>query len=178
MAAGKRSGNRYRRGWSDEEIIAKIREWEQAYGEPPRRSDWDPAEARKYMDEMQERALVWAERVAIYESGDWPSARHVSERFGSWNTAIEAADLQPRAPGQRTPRGVTPSPRLLVLGHVINEVYQADRAGDDERLALALGQLATVARRLARQVGQAAQGDGMVPAWSPRPPGRAGFRDG
>jgi hypothetical protein len=80
---------RHRSRWTEEVIVARIREWVAVHGEPPAKADWTPADARRCNDE--ERALRF-ERA----DGYWPCGTSVIERFGSWSAAVVAAGFVPR----------------------------------------------------------------------------------
>ena len=69
------------------EMLDAIRRWAGRYGEPPTTMDWEPARARRMGHE-------W--RALRYEGGDWPSARSVRWRFGTFNDAVRRAGLVPR----------------------------------------------------------------------------------
>jgi hypothetical protein len=87
------AGGRRARRWSRETIIAKIREWDDRYGEPPCSADWNPSLARW-------RAQEW--RVERYRDGLWPSTNAAKRPFGgSFDAAVRAAGLEPHRPGPR-----------------------------------------------------------------------------
>ena len=66
--------------------------------------DWEPARARRLGQEWR------AER---FESGEWPSARVVLRQFRSFNAAIDAAGLTPRAAPSRLRRNFTGRQSIL-----------------------------------------------------------------
>lgn len=111
---------------------------------------------RKLADGHMALAEEWLGRVAIYESEDWPSSRHVSNVFGSWNLGVKHAGLIPRRPGQHTKRGATPSPFLVPLGAAFRAAHEAMGLRDPVRLASTLREVARVANRLAREAEQSA----------------------
>jgi transposase len=80
------------RVWTDERIVAAIRDWQQRGGEPPTVSDWSPAQAPAEHRGSQ-RYQAEPER--------WPSAALLRRRFGSFGAALEAAGFARRAPGAR-----------------------------------------------------------------------------
>ena len=88
-------------------VLDAIRAWVKLYGDVPTLADWDTARARRLGQE-------W--RVVRYQDGDWPSARTVIARHGSFSAAIRAAGLAPRAPGEQygDRRPVRTQLRLLV----------------------------------------------------------------
>src|SRR5918992_533639 len=91
-SAGVAGGRRVTR-WSREEIIEKIRDWNDRYGEPPCSADWNPSLARW-------RAQEW--RAERYREGVWPSTNAAKRPFeGSFDAAVRAAGLEPHRPGPR-----------------------------------------------------------------------------
>src|SRR5215208_1941794 len=79
--------------WTRELIIAKLREWNDRYGEPPCSADWNPSLARW-------RAQEW--RAERYREGRWPSTNAAKRPFGgSFVAAVRAAGLEPHKPGPR-----------------------------------------------------------------------------
>lgn len=84
-------GKRY----SDDDILAAIRRWNETYGRPPTAADWSPSRARRQGDE---------EMVRRYLEGDWPSFGVVINHFGTWNAALAAAGFEPHPFGRRTER--------------------------------------------------------------------------
>jgi hypothetical protein len=77
--------------WTEGELIDKILEWEHQFGMAPARTDWDPSRARRELPTREAAA-----RAAGYFAGDWPNASTVMRMFGSWKTAILAAELAKR----------------------------------------------------------------------------------
>lgn len=77
--------------WPKKRIIHAIQEWAAIHGEPPGIADWNSTQARALGDEK--RAVYFEQNKDI-----WPWFSHVVRKFGSWNTAIEAAGFTPRAP--------------------------------------------------------------------------------
>jgi len=74
-------------------ILDAIRIWTLRYGDPPRRTDWDPTRARQ-------TGQSWKED--LYHRGDWPSLPSVSRHFGGLTAAIAACGLEP-APQYESP---------------------------------------------------------------------------
>ena len=88
LAAGRRVTR-----WTCEEIITKIGDWNDRYGEPPCSADWNPSLARW-------RAQEW--RAERYRDGAWPSTNAVKRAFGgSFDAAVRAAGFAPARPGPR-----------------------------------------------------------------------------
>lgn len=86
--------------WICDLIVARIREYADRYGRPPRAMDWNPALARQHgFDDASDR---------FYTDGCWPSYLTVRDYFGSFNAAIAAAGYEPRPPGHRI--GMRPWP--------------------------------------------------------------------
>lgn len=63
-------------------MIGAIRDWTALHGAPPSVHDWDLGRFRQ-------------------PDRQWPSAANVLRYFRTWNAAIHAAGLTPRAPGRR-----------------------------------------------------------------------------
>ena len=86
-ARNKRS--RLERGpgpFSGERIIHAIQSWTAQFGAPPTTTDWEPSRARRLGQEWR------AER---FESGEWPTARIVYARFGSFNCSHRGKRTHP-----------------------------------------------------------------------------------
>jgi hypothetical protein len=145
-------GNGKQRRWTRELVLERVHNWHAKYSEPPRSSDWDPTRIKMLVEKQREKTREWELRASTFNIGDYPSRRTVNELFGSWNAMILDAGLQPRAPGQRTPRAVEPSPFLLPLGNAVSFVYEAEDTADDETLIVALRKLEAVARKLRREI--------------------------
>jgi len=90
--------------FSQEAIIARIREWVRVHGEPPTIRDWDPSRARR-------TGQAW--RAARFEAGDWPSVGMVKRQFGTFNAAVQAAGLAPRQGPRRVKRHLTGSEQVI-----------------------------------------------------------------
>ncbi len=95
LAAGRRVSR-----WTCEEIITKIGDWNDRYGEPPGSADWNPSLARW-------RAQEWrVERYYQSPPGPWPSTNAVKRAFGgSFDAAVRAAGFAPARPGPRRASG-------------------------------------------------------------------------
>lgn len=79
--------------WTQERVIDAICVYAERYGRPPAAADWSPALAR---------AQGRPDRAERFKAdGIYPYARTVTERFGSWNAAIEAAGFTPTRRGHR-----------------------------------------------------------------------------
>lgn len=84
---------RRRRRWTEQEIVAAVRDWYALAGTPPTVADWSPAHAPAgHGGAMRYRA----------QPGRWPSAALVARRFGSFPAAVRRAGLEPLPPGPRT----------------------------------------------------------------------------
>jgi Homing endonuclease associated repeat len=83
---------RRRRTWSEQEIVAAVRDWYAIIGTPPTVPDWSPA-----------HAPAGHEGASRYRSepGRWPSAALVARRFGSFPDAVRHAGLEPAPPAPR-----------------------------------------------------------------------------
>ena len=143
-----------------EQVLAAIVEWTRRYGEPPTQADWDPVRARRLGQQ-------W--RIARYTEGDWPSLNTVLNRFGSLGEAVRAAGLQPRKAGEHGPAvderrlanlraaaeigaGARRRGGAQALARQVAAVAAARRAGDEERLRMALLDVAAVAVRWAGDI--------------------------
>src|SRR5215212_5332798 len=142
-SASNAGGGRVTR-WTRELIIAKIREWNDSYGEPPCSADWNPSLARW-------RAQEW--RAERYREGVWPSTNAAKRPFeGSFDAAVRAAGLEPHKPGprRRLPGEARPAIERRDDGwsrvprDVADELLAAD-----ERARLAEAHAAALERRLA-----------------------------
>jgi hypothetical protein len=85
--ASRRAGAARKR-WTRDVLVAKLREWEATYGEPPGQVDWNPHHARHILHDEA--------RAARFEAGEWPSKEAVVREFGSWNAGMAAAGFTPR----------------------------------------------------------------------------------
>jgi hypothetical protein len=90
--------------FSQEAIVARIRDWVGVHGEPPTIRDWDPSRARR-------TGQGW--RAVRFEAGDWPSVGMVKRQFGTFNAAVQAAGLAPRQGPRRVKRHLTGSEQVI-----------------------------------------------------------------
>lgn len=82
--------------WTRERVIERLHTWAQAHnGRAPRAVDWRTETAHP-----------------DWRSGEWPTALTVRRRFGTWDAAAEAAELQMRDThrGIRTDENGNPNP--------------------------------------------------------------------
>jgi hypothetical protein len=138
-SANTAGGRRVTR-WTRETIIEKIREWNDAYGEPPCSADWNPSLARW-------RAQEW--RAERYREGTWPSTNAAKRPFGgSFDAAVRAAGLEPHRSGPRR------RPAGAARPDVAQRAPMAPRSVDEalleasERVRAADRRAATLERRL------------------------------
>ena len=75
------------RKWTEDIVIAAMREWRRRYGQLPSSYDWSPTHAARRQGAAVERL----------RAGDWPSASVVTSLFGSWETARERARRDSRS---------------------------------------------------------------------------------
>jgi hypothetical protein len=68
--------------WSPDAVLDAIRSWTTQHGRPPRADDWDPSQARRSGN---------ASRAARFDPSQWPTARIVRRRFGTFAAALEQA---------------------------------------------------------------------------------------
>jgi len=83
---------RRRRTWSDEDVLAAVRDWHALTGAVPTVLNWSPAHAP---------AGHAGAKLYRSEPGRWPSAALVARRLGSFPAAVRGAGLEPRPPGSR-----------------------------------------------------------------------------
>jgi len=69
------------RRWTRERVLDAMREWRDRYERLPSSYDWSRTHARRRGGEALRRLA----------SGDWPAASVVTALYGSWATALEAA---------------------------------------------------------------------------------------
>jgi len=141
-------------------ILDAIRIWTLRYGDPPRRTDWDPTRARQTNQ-------AW--KADRYNEGDWPSLPTIARHYGGLTAAITAAGLEPapqysEAPGERAQRRnrnrlalvCTLSQETTLSGQqldtALKRVDEARQAKDAEELEDALMRLAACAFGLAHIV--------------------------
>lgn len=77
--------------WTQDVLIAKVKEWTALYGEPPAIHDWNPGNARRINDEARARRFEDA-------NGYWPSFHAAYRQFGSWSAMLVAAGFAARPP--------------------------------------------------------------------------------
>jgi transcriptional regulator with XRE-family HTH domain len=115
----RRCAGERRRSWTEQRILAAIKEWAAETGAPPRVRDWSPAHA----PERHARAQRFTS-----EPGRWPSASVVSARFGSFRAAIEHAGL--RVTGGAGARRWTPERIVAAVLRFENETGRPPRRVD------------------------------------------------
>lgn len=150
-------GNRFKQAWTPEKVLASIRRWADEYGAPPTSTEWEIGKPAKYAQAALDKARLWHEKAARYESGEFPGNDTCRRFFGTLNAAIAAAGFEPRPVG-RTPRdlterqvaalrnrrgGETAGPSQLAAQ--IKSVMQARAAKDKVCLKAALYDLAATA---------------------------------
>lgn len=77
--------------WTAEAIIEAIQAWADLYGRPPSAGDWNVA--------LRPQSSTFSARLERFYNGPraWPHMNTARTAFGSWNAAIAAAGLEPRA---------------------------------------------------------------------------------
>lgn len=85
------------REWS----LYKAQDWTDRYGTPPVSLDWNLRGGRTKFRGQRLDALERRHREAV-----WPSTTTVLSQFGSWNSFLDEAGIDPIAPGQHR-RGAT-----------------------------------------------------------------------
>lgn len=159
--------DRRRRHYTQEEIIAAIRAWNDAYGNPPYASDWNPAKRRFYAHNCLKKARWHLNRARAFEEASWPSVQTVRLHFGSLNAALVAAGFEPRAPGTQ-PRENGPDNTLRLEANeitraeiasearfrsLIGRILEAKQAGDPEAQQALWYEMAEVAVVLGDRAG-------------------------
>jgi hypothetical protein len=125
--------------YSREDIVAKLIEWTERYGAPPTMRDWEPSRARR-------TGQGW--RAARFDAGEWPSAKVVQTRFGTFNAALSAARLpMHECPGPPKPRLAGPDQVVAAIVEWTRRYGQPPTQTDwDPARARRLGQEWRVAR--------------------------------
>lgn len=155
MSAVGQTYNRRRAAWTEEEIIAKIKEWVEKHGEPPTANDWHPSDARRQARRSAKRARAWLGRALRFDDGDWPWVGSVSKRFGSWNKAIEAAGFTPRPSYRPIDEDMGSEDDMDQIQQLVKEATKAE--GDNR--VVALYAVADAALNIAHNLEGAPSGD-------------------
>lgn len=97
------------RRWTRERVVVAMLDWRRRYGRLPSSYDWSRTHARRRGGEA-----LWRLTAA-----DWPSPSVVSEAFGTWRAAREAADSAVRddLAGNVMARCTERDPRCLDVEH-------------------------------------------------------------
>lgn len=134
--------------WTAEEMIAKVHEWADLYGDVPSAADWNASDLRAAVDRSTERAAMWLTRLDRLNRGEWPWTGSVYKKFGGWNELVEAAGEVPRPA-----HGGQPNIRIEYAPAKLNAITRrvAAAEGDDERKA-ALRELAFTAWAMADEL--------------------------
>lgn len=139
--------------WTRDEVIEKLREWQEAYGEPPSATDWNGSDTLAASRRSAERSRAWAERHRRFVEGEWPWNGTVAKLFGSWNNALNAAGLEIRWQGKRSrvfhEGTILDSDELRAL---VDEADAAMVSGQNSVLRLSLLSLADKALKWAEDV--------------------------
>jgi hypothetical protein len=100
--------------WTDERILAALRDWYERFGETPLSYEWSPRSA-ELLGLPTARADEWRRRHPR-----WPSTATVCKHFGTWARAVRAAKLPPAraiAPGRGRAERVEAARRLSAAGY-------------------------------------------------------------
>src|SRR5687768_3973147 len=100
--------------WSDERVVAALRDWFATFDETPLSYEWSPSTAQ-LLGLPTTRSEEWIRQYAR-----WPSTATVCKHFGTWATAVRAADLPPArkiASGRRLVERVEAARRLSANGY-------------------------------------------------------------
>jgi hypothetical protein len=144
-----------RHKWTEDEILGKIRDWTETYGEPPSATDWNPSDCMKTSRISSERAARWAYRAERFWEGEWPWTGTVYKKFGGWNKALTAAGVEVRWKKRRTTIGEEIGAGSLDtddLRRLVDDVEKAMMEGDPENMVLNLTRIATRASSWASEV--------------------------
>jgi HNH endonuclease len=105
--------------WTDERILAALRDWFVTFGETPLSYEWSPRSA-----ELLGLPMAGARRwMRGYPR--WPSTATVCRHFSLWAAAVRAANLPPAravAPGRGLAERVEAARRLSVAGYGTAEI--------------------------------------------------------
>jgi hypothetical protein len=105
--------------WTEERILAALRDWFVTFGETPLSYEWSPRSA-----ELLGLPMAGARRW-MREYPRWPSTATVCRHFGLWAEAVRAANLPPArvvAPGRGLAERVEAARRLSAAGHGAAEI--------------------------------------------------------
>jgi DNA-binding CsgD family transcriptional regulator len=105
--------------WTSELVIAALRDWFDVVGEPPLSYEWAPRSA-EILGLPMAGAVRW---MGAYPR--WPSTATVCRHFGSWASAVRAANLPPAravAPGRGLAERVRSAQRLSAAGRGTAEI--------------------------------------------------------
>jgi hypothetical protein len=105
--------------WTDELVLAALRDWFDTYGRTPLSYEWSPGTA-EVLGLPMAGAAEW-----MREHPRWPGTATVCRHFGSWAGAVRTAGL-PRAraiaPGRGLAERVGAARRLTAAGHGTAEI--------------------------------------------------------
>lgn len=173
--ASDRTHKNRRDRYTHDEIIAAILRWADDHDEPPAQADWNPALLRRHARVMAAKAVGHLQRIAEYDSGDWPSSTTVVKYFGSWNAALAAAGFgailrssgnQPRESDLTLVPGVGQANKIeQLLSTVILAHHENDRHG----LRSSLLDLSLVARDWAMRISRDPRPDPAQPSFPSMP---------
>jgi hypothetical protein len=82
--------------WTRPEILAKIKEWVERYGEIPAATDWHPGDCNRCARISAARSQAWLARAERFREGEYPWPQTVIKNFGTWSAAIREAGFIPR----------------------------------------------------------------------------------
>lgn len=131
--------------WSEQEVLAKVREWHDRYGDIPSATDWNGSDSNAAARRSSDRAQAWLRRAQRFEQGEWPWTGTVFKMFGGWNQAMRAAGFEPR-PAYRNGVG---QPTDVTAEKLVGLARSAQRAKNVDTRRLALYELASGALELA-----------------------------
>lgn len=87
--------------WTPEAVIDKAQQFNEAHGQPPAATDWNPSDCLRASRVSADRARRWAERAERFYSSGYPWTGTVAKLFGGWNDMLRAAGLPVRWEGKR-----------------------------------------------------------------------------
>jgi DNA-binding CsgD family transcriptional regulator len=94
--------------WTDDRVLAALRDWFELFGESPLAHEWVPGGAE------------WMRRYPR-----WPSTATVVRHFGTWSAAVRAAGLPPArpiAPRRGLEERIAAAKRLSAQGHATGAI--------------------------------------------------------
>lgn len=130
--------------FESDELIERIQLWALVTGRPPSMGTWGNGKTiGKRIAQLKVQLERHVELKQLYDTGDFPAANTVANRFGSMAAALVAAGFEPRGPGNQPQEEVDAERRAarpvrLSLDEAYSQVESARAEGDDDELHAAL----------------------------------------